>query len=294
MLPCVVQGSARNSFSAILPAKRTASMPNPLGSLLKKKRTKDKDSATSPVDSKSNTTSSSGPQTQLSKATTNSSVLTEPALDKPATTNVAALDDEMMYSQSPGQEKPQPALTPVQQQNAASLQNIMNPEDGGPGAKDPIGNIQPAFAQTKPPADAEKSGIHPMADGSWPMQRDVKGTKGKYSLGDFNFKRTLGTGSFGRVHMVQSKHNQRFYAVKVLKKGQVVKMKQVEHTNDERKMLAKVKHPFLITLWGTFSDAKNLYMVMDFVEGGELFSLLRKSQVGFLRLPTHYCLRFEG
>lgn len=110
----------------------------------------------------------------------------------------------------------------------------------------------------------------------------VRETKGKYSLSDFEILRTLGTGSFGRVHLVQSRHNQRFYAVKVLKKQQVVKMKQVEHTNDERKMLAEVKHPFLITLWGTFQDSKNLYMVMDFVEGGELFSLLRKSQVSNL------------
>ena len=59
-------------------------------------------------------------------------------------------------------------------------------------------------------------------------------------------------------------------------------MKQVEHTNDERRMLGEVKHPFLITLWGTFQDCRNLYMVMDFVEGGELFSLLRKSGVSFL------------
>lgn len=103
-------------------------------------------------------------------------------------------------------------------------------------------------------------------------------TKGKYSLEDFSLQRTLGTGSFGRVHLVQSRHNHRFYAIKVLKKAQVVKMKQVEHTNDERRMLQRVKHPFLVTLWGTFQDSKNLYMVMDFVEGGELFSLLRKSQ----------------
>lgn len=108
---------------------------------------------------------------------------------------------------------------------------------------------------------------------------ELRVTKGKYSLTDFDLLRTLGTGSFGRVHLVQSKHNQRFYAVKVLKKAQVVKMKQVEHTNDERRMLGEVKHPFLITLWGTFQDARNLYMVMDFVEGGELFSLLRKSGV---------------
>lgn len=115
--------------------------------------------------------------------------------------------------------------------------------------------------------------------GSSSQQQAMRQTKGKYTLADFTIQRTLGTGSFGRVHLVQSKHNQRFYAVKVLKKAQVVKMKQVEHTNDERKMLQKVKHAFLVTLWGTFQDSKNLYMVMDFVEGGELFSLLRKSQV---------------
>jgi protein kinase A len=110
-------------------------------------------------------------------------------------------------------------------------------------------------------------------------QDPIRVTKGKYTLVDFEILRTLGTGSFGRVHLVQSRHNQRFYAIKVLKKGQVVKMKQVEHTNDERKMLGEVKNTFLITLWGTFQDSRNLYMVMDFVEGGELFSLLRKSGV---------------
>ncbi|EGV64891.1 cAMP-dependent protein kinase catalytic subunit [Yamadazyma tenuis] len=103
-------------------------------------------------------------------------------------------------------------------------------------------------------------------------------SKGKYSLGDFHIMRTLGTGSFGRVHLVRSVHNGRYYAIKVLKKQQVIKMKQVEHTNDERRMLKLVEHPFLIRMWGTFQDSKNLFMVMDYIEGGELFSLLRKSQ----------------
>jgi protein kinase A len=119
------------------------------------------------------------------------------------------------------------------------------------------------------------------SDGAVESTAQQRQLKGKYTLTDFTIQRTLGTGSFGRVHLVQSKHNQRYYAVKVLKKQQVVKMKQIEHTNDERKMLQRVKHPFLITLWGTFQDSKNLYMVMDFIEGGELFSLLRKSQVGY-------------
>lgn len=103
-------------------------------------------------------------------------------------------------------------------------------------------------------------------------------SKGKYSLSDFHIMRTLGTGSFGRVHLVRSAHNGRYYAIKVLKKQQVVKMKQVEHTNDERRMLKLVEHPYLIRMWGTFQDSRNLFMVMDYIEGGELFSLLRKSQ----------------
>jgi len=104
-------------------------------------------------------------------------------------------------------------------------------------------------------------------------------TSSRYNLSDFTFIRTLGTGSFGRVHLVRSQHNSRSYAIKVLTKERVVKMKQVEHTNSEREMLERVRHPFLVNLWGTFKDSKNLYMVMDFVAGGELFSLLRKSQV---------------
>ncbi|KAG6872517.1 hypothetical protein C0995_009207 [Termitomyces sp. Mi166 len=108
-------------------------------------------------------------------------------------------------------------------------------------------------------------------------QRVVKRPTGSYRLSDFIVQRTLGTGSFGRVHLVRSKHNLRFYAIKVLNKEKVVRLKQVEHTNNEQRMLAVVQHPFIINLWGCFQDATNLYMVMDFVPGGELFTLLRRS-----------------
>ncbi|KAF9463591.1 kinase-like domain-containing protein [Collybia nuda] len=110
-----------------------------------------------------------------------------------------------------------------------------------------------------------------------PVERVIKRPKGTYRLSDFIVQRTLGTGSFGRVHLVRSKHNLRFYAIKVLNKERVVKMKQIEHTNNEQHMLEAVQHAFIINLWGTFQDASNLYMVMDFVPGGELFTLLRRS-----------------
>lgn len=162
-------------------------------------------------------------------------------------------------SPSPGQ--------PIASPNLPTINNLINPPqfDGAPHH----GTLQ---HQPQQHQMAHQPSHQPSGSIS-----ESRVTKGKYSLTDFELLRTLGTGSFGRVHLVQSKHNQRFYAVKVLKKAQVVKMKQIEHTNDERRMLGEVKHPFLITLWGTFQDPRNLYMVMDFVEGGELFSLLRKS-----------------
>lgn len=105
----------------------------------------------------------------------------------------------------------------------------------------------------------------------------------RLKLDDFNISRTLGTGSFGRVHLIQSKVNSRFYAMKVLKKTEVIRLKQVEHTNNEKHILESVAHPFLVNMWGTFQDSNNLYMVMDYVPGGELFSVLRRSQ----RFPDH-------
>ena len=117
-----------------------------------------------------------------------------------------------------------------------------------------------------------------------------------YKLSDFIIQRTLGTGSFGRVHLgmldcalsfiissqhwtVRNKVNHRFFAMKVLSKEKVVHTKQVEHTKNEKKLLTDVHNPFIVNVWGAFQDSANLYMVMDFVAGGELFTLLRKAKV---------------
>ncbi|KAI8074782.1 kinase-like domain-containing protein [Gongronella butleri] len=105
----------------------------------------------------------------------------------------------------------------------------------------------------------------------------------RLKLSDFYILRTLGTGSFGRVHLTQSRHNHRYYAMKVLKKSEVVRLKQVEHTNNEKAILEGIACPFIVNLWGTFQDDLYLYMVMDYVPGGELFSVLRRSK----RFPDH-------
>ncbi|KAI9007146.1 kinase-like domain-containing protein [Gaertneriomyces semiglobifer] len=108
-------------------------------------------------------------------------------------------------------------------------------------------------------------------------------SKQKFTLTDFHIDRTLGTGSFGRVHLVRLKSTGKFYAMKVLKKAEIVKMKQVEHTVNEKNILEAIEFPFLVNLLGTFQDCANLYFVLEYVQGGELFSYLRRCG----RFPNH-------
>lgn len=108
---------------------------------------------------------------------------------------------------------------------------------------------------------------------------NIEKRRSDYSLSEFQLIRTVGTGSFGRVYISRSKINEQLYAIKVLKKVVLVQHKQVEHTNNERKVLLTVDDPFCIRLWGTFQDNVNLYMILDYIPGGELFTLLRKHKV---------------
>lgn len=94
----------------------------------------------------------------------------------------------------------------------------------------------------------------------------------KFAHGDI-----LGTGTFGRVTLVQYKKNLKFYALKTLKKMDVIRLKQVEHVNSEKNILLKVDHPYIVKLYCTFQDFKHLYMIFEYVRGGELFTHLRRA-----------------
>ncbi|CDQ82686.1 unnamed protein product [Oncorhynchus mykiss] len=84
-----------------------------------------------------------------------------------------------------------------------------------------------------------------------------------------------GTGTFGRVFLVKDKKSRAFYALKAMKIPDVIRLKQEQHVHNEKEVLTEVNHPFLIRLFWTHHDDRLLYMLMDYVPGGELFSYLR-------------------
>lgn len=96
-------------------------------------------------------------------------------------------------------------------------------------------------------------------------------------LSDYEVVDTLGTGTFGRVRLCRHRANGRHYALKIMKKTEVVRLKQVEHVHSERRIQATLLHPFIVRMAGSFQDTNNLYMVLELVIGGELFSHLRRA-----------------
>lgn len=95
-------------------------------------------------------------------------------------------------------------------------------------------------------------------------------------LNDFETIKVLGTGAFGIVFLVKHNHSNKYYAMKILEKEKIVKLKQIEHSYYEKKILCGLNFPFVVYMKYFFKDNVYLYYVLPFIAGGEMFSHLRK------------------
>jgi len=108
------------------------------------------------------------------------------------------------------------------------------------------------------------------------MKLAVAAGKGKVSKEDFEILSVIGRGSFGKVMQVRQKGTNNIYAMKVMRKENIIAKNQVAHTRDEKSILQRIKHPFIVNLYYAFQTPEKLYMILDFVNGGELFFHLKK------------------
>ncbi|EDO14526.1 hypothetical protein Kpol_265p1 [Vanderwaltozyma polyspora DSM 70294] len=103
--------------------------------------------------------------------------------------------------------------------------------------------------------------------------------KRHYGPSDFEVLRLLGKGTFGQVYQVRKKDTKRIYAMKVLSKKVIVKKNEIAHTIGERDILVRTASkscPFIVGLKFSFQTPADLYLVTDFMSGGELFWHLQK------------------
>lgn len=108
------------------------------------------------------------------------------------------------------------------------------------------------------------------------------------ALGDFQFGKCIGEGSYSKVYRAISKKTNRTFAVKVISKAHIERENKQKYVNIEKDTLSVLgSHPGVVALYYTFQDLKSLYFVIDFAEHGELLSLIRR--LGTLSEPlTRY------
>ncbi len=98
----------------------------------------------------------------------------------------------------------------------------------------------------------------------------------KISLKDFKILKKLGKGAFGKVLLVHNEELNKYFAMKILKKKFIEKNKQQFHVKTERKILEIIEHPFVAKLYYAFQNSEKLYLLTEYMPGGEMFYHLHK------------------
>jgi serine/threonine protein kinase len=80
----------------------------------------------------------------------------------------------------------------------------------------------------------------------------------------------IGKGGFEKVWKVECKKTKTVLAMKEMYKAKIIQKKFIDSVMNERSLLTKVNHPFLINIYSAFQDRENLYLLMDYLDGGDL------------------------
>ncbi|KAI0477381.1 kinase-like protein [Xylariaceae sp. FL0804] len=101
---------------------------------------------------------------------------------------------------------------------------------------------------------------------------------GEVNLNHFRLLRVVGRGAFGKVRIVERKDTGLAFALKYIRKDEVVRSESVRNIVRERRMLEHVNHPFICNLRYSFQDIEYMYLVVDLMSGGDLrFHISRKT-----------------
>jgi serine/threonine kinase 38 len=110
----------------------------------------------------------------------------------------------------------------------------------------------------------------------------------KLSYNDFTPLKVIGKGAFGEVRLVQKKDTGHIYAMKILHKKDMLLKEQVAHVRAERDILAEADHQWVVKMYYSFQDSRNLYLVMEFLPGGDMMTLLIKKDTFSQEMTQFY------
>ncbi|XP_046390978.1 serine/threonine-protein kinase tricornered isoform X2 [Ischnura elegans] len=100
--------------------------------------------------------------------------------------------------------------------------------------------------------------------------------RSRLGVEDFEPLKVIGRGAFGEVRLVQKKDTGHVYAMKILRKADMLEKEQVAHVRAERDVLVEADHQWVVKMYYSFQDPINLYLIMEFLPGGDMMTLLMK------------------
>ncbi|KAF8119081.1 hypothetical protein N665_0001s0135 [Sinapis alba] len=101
----------------------------------------------------------------------------------------------------------------------------------------------------------------------------------KMGADDFEPLTMIGKGAFGEVRICREKGTGNVYAMKKLKKSEMLRRGQVEHVKAERNLLAEVDSNCIVKLYCSFQDEEYLYLIMEYLPGGDMMTLLMRKDI---------------
>ncbi|KAL8216109.1 hypothetical protein R6Q57_022946 [Mikania cordata] len=99
--------------------------------------------------------------------------------------------------------------------------------------------------------------------------------KERTSIADFEIIKPISKGAYGKVFLARKRTTGDLFAIKMLKKMDILRKNDIERIVAERNILITVRNPFVVRFFYSFTSKDNLYLVMEYLNGGDLFSLLR-------------------
>ncbi|KAG6961405.1 hypothetical protein JG688_00009110 [Phytophthora aleatoria] len=114
------------------------------------------------------------------------------------------------------------------------------------------------------------------SDSTSSLSTETSGQKHSVGPQDFDLLCVIGQGAFGKVIQVRHQPTDEILAMKIVSNKYIVQHNSVSYLQAERDIMTKINHPFLISLRYAFQTKSNVYLVMPFVAGGELFHHLHK------------------
>ncbi|KAJ1944449.1 hypothetical protein FBU59_002597 [Linderina macrospora] len=198
---------------------------------------------------------------------------------------------KMTFSSRPGSRlasRPEsPALPPQMRRKQSVSKGVVDMLEGqleGMNVNDAYDDME-GHVQVEVPIDGDfvndsRPNSPPLEDNEEAAETPDAQRPSQTSINDFDVLAMIGKGGYGKVYLVRHKATQKHYAMKVLRKASILLQKrQITFTMTERSILSEVQHPFIVKLYYAFQSNSKLYLILEYVAGGELFTHMARERI---------------